>query len=290
MKYFITVAEELNFRRAAQRLNMAQPPLSRRIKNLEEETGTPLFNRTNRSVRLTWAGNVLLKKAREIVEKAEDTLDSLSRIGAGDEGYLSIGFNEPAINTFLSRVIKRFHSRYPGVKLLLKEMQTNEQLEALREDRIKIGFIRFFRHDVSGLNTSLIYSENYLLAIPKGHALGKYSKLPLALLKQQPLIIFPRRMNPGLYNYLMKQFENAGFKPSLTQEAVTKQTTLALVEAGVGIAIVPESSMSIYRKGVEFRPLSDELPPIEIYAVWKESDKSAALMNFVKAISVPPKT
>lgn len=290
LKYFAAVAAELNFRRAARKLNMAQPPLSRRIKNLEYEIGTPLFIRTNRSVRLTEAGKLFLEKANEIIEKAGDALEELSLIGKGEEGYLPIGFNEPAINTFLSKAIKRCHSRYPKVKLVLKEMQTNEQLEALKNNKIKIGFMRLFGHDVSGMSTSLLYSERYILAIPKNHALGKYRKITLEMLKQEPMIIFPRKMNPGLYDHFMAKFEDAGFKPMLEQEASTKHTTLALVEAGLGIALVPESSASASRKGIEFRNLEASLPSIEIYAVWQKNESSPVFMNFIKILSLPART
>jgi len=290
LKYFAAVAEELNFRRAARKLNMAQPPLSRRIKNLEDEIGTPLFIRTNRSVRLTEAGKLFFEKANEIIEKAGEALEELSLIGKGEEGYLPIGFNEPAINTFLSKAIKRYHSRYPKVKLVLKEMQTNEQLEALKNNKIKIGFMRLFGHDVSGMSTSLLYSERYILAIPKNHALGKYRKITLEMLKQEPMIIFPRKMNPGLYDHFMAKFEDAGFKPMLEQEASTKHTTLALVEAGLGIALVPESSISMSKKGVEFHNLEASLPSIEIYAVWQKNESSSVLMNFIKILSPPART
>ena len=290
LKYFAAAAAELNFRRAARKLNMAQPPLSRRIKNLEDEIGTPLFIRANRSVKLTEAGKIFLEKANEIIGKAGDALEELSYIGKGEEGYLPIGFNEPAINTFLSKAIKRYHSRYPKVKLVLKEMQTNEQLEALKNNKIKIGFMRLFGHDVSGLSTSFLYSERYILAIPENHGLGKYKKIRLGFLKQEPLIIFPRKMNPELYDRFMTQFEEAGFKPVLAQEASTKQTTLALVEAGLGIAIVPESSASASRKGIEFRNLEASLPSIDIYAVWQKNESLPVLMNFIKILSPPART
>lgn len=290
LKYFAAVAEELNFRRAARKLNMAQPPLSRRIKNLEDEIGVPLFIRTNRSVRLTEAGKIFFEKANEIIGKAGEALEELSLIGKGEEGYLLIGFNEPAINTFLSKAIKRYHSRHPKVKLVLKEMQTDEQLEALKNKKIKIGFMRLFNHDVSGLSTSFLYSERYILAIPKNHPLGKYRKITLEMLKQEPMIIFPRKMNPELYDHFMVLFEGAGFKPLLAQEASTKHTTLALVEAGLGIALVPESSISTSRKGVEFRNLEASLPSIEIYAVWQKNESSPVLMNFIKILSPPVRT
>lgn len=284
LRYFLAVAEELHFGRAAKRLHMAQPPLSQRIKLLEEELGASLFKRNSRKVELTAAGRLFLKEAREILERSELAVTKLRELGAGITGTLSLGFNEPAINTFLSATIRSFRERWPEVKLSLHELETAEQLEALRRGGIDLGVMRPFGHDLSGLGEKLLLRERYLVALPRGHRLAETAEFPLGELKDEKFIIIPRPAHPLLRDRLTACCKAAGFTPQVSQEAVGKQTTLALVEAGMGVAFVPESSSRHAPAGVAFvRPLG-ELPPVDIHAVWRLDGFTPAVDNLLRLV------
>ena len=287
LNYFLAVAEELHFGRAARRLHIAQPPLSRRIMLLEEELGAKLFSRSSRKVELTEAGTLFVKEARAILERAADAAGKIRALGVGTAGAVVIGFNEPAINTFLSAAIRSYRETWPDVRLSLLELETAEQLDALRGGRIDVGVIRPFGHDFSGLGlgNALLLRERYVVAMPRGHRLANTSKrLPLAALRNESFIIFPRAIQPLLRDRLTACCESAGFTPRVSQEANGKQTTLALVEAGMGVALVPESSSRNALPGVVFRPTGNELPPVDLHAAWRLGQLTPAADNLLKAL------
>jgi DNA-binding transcriptional LysR family regulator len=284
LKYFVTVAEELHFGRAAKRLHIAQPPLSQQIMKLEDELEVKLFNRTSRRVTLTDAGGLFLKEARAILEQAETAARKIQELSLGNTGSLALGFSEPAINTFLSSAIKIYSKKYPKVKLLLYELETSDQLKALRTRKIDLGILRPFEHDLTGLKSKLLFSEKYLAAVPAQMAINKES-INLIDLADHSFIMFPRSTHPALYDKLLQCCINAGFTPNISQEAVGKHTTLALVEAGLGVAIVPVSCSKLAPPTIKFLPINDNLPSVDIYAVWREYDELPALNHFLQAIS-----
>lgn len=284
LKYFITVAEELHFGNAARRLHMTQPPLSMQIKKLEDELEVALFRRTNRSVALTREGELFLKDALEIVNRAENAMTNIRSLSETFRGPFKIGFNEPAINSFLPTVLKTFGKRCPGVKLSLNELETADQLERLRQCEISIGFVRLFEQDTTGLKYKQMREERYRVALPTNHRLSHHDRLTPNMLVGEPLVVFPRRLQPRLYDRFMTELEFQGYKPDHIQEAITKQTTLALVEAGMGIAFVPESIARIRRKGVVYRECSVKLPTIKIYAIWRKNDCSPLLDKFLECL------
>lgn len=285
LRYFIAVAEELHFGRAAKRVHIAQPPLSQSIRKLEDELGTALFNRTSRKVELTSAGNLFLDEARGIVSMAENSVKTMRQYGNGSKGSLALGFNEPAINTFLSGAIRKFIEKYPEVKLSLFELETAEQLKALSERRIHLGILRPFNWDTGTLESKLLLRENYVLALPREHKLCAKNRINLSSLKNEKFIMFPKAIHPALFECLNKCFQSHGFTPEIVQEAVRKQTTLALVESGLGIALVPESSMRLSPPGVVFKDIIGKLPTVDIYAVWRSGDSSPIVNNFLKTIN-----
>ena len=284
LKYFVAVAEELHFGRAAKRLHIAQPPLSQQIMKLEDELETKLFTRTSRRVTLTKAGTLFLREARGILEQAENATRKIHEISSGQSGSLTLGFGEPATNTFLSSAIKIYSKKYPGVKLLLRELETADQLKALRSRRIDLGILRPFEHDMTGLRSKLLFSENYLVAVPSQMYSNKQS-LDLIDLAGQSFIMFPRAKQSALYDKLLQCCMNAGFMPNIFQEVVGKHTTLTLVEAGLGVALVPVSCSKLAPATIKFLPINDQLPSVDIYAAWRDEEELQTVNCFLQAIN-----
>lgn len=282
LKYFTAVAELLHFGKAAKKLNISQPPLSQQIRKLEEELQIKLFVRTSRKVELTDAGKIFYEEARAVLERADAAMEKVEEIASGSSGSLSIGFNEAALNTVLPSAIKKFRETHPGVKLQLKELETPDQLSAIRENKIQLAVLRLFHHDISGLKSKLIFKEPYKLALPQGHHLSKYKKLPLKKLNGESIIIFPQPMQPDLHRHILESCAKSGAKLNIAQEAASKQTTLALVESGIGCAFVPASSQKNCSRKINFVELAGGLPEVKISAVWKESAENAALAAFTR--------
>lgn len=282
LKYFAAVAEELHFGRAAKRMNISQPPLSMQIRNLEEELGIRLFNRTSRQVELTAAGEVFLTRVKQILSALDSAVESARQAGHGNIGRLAVGFIGPAMDVFLPEIIRGFQNRYPKITLTLTESGTRRQIEDLYAGRIQVGFARLYRHEPAGLADLVIRRESYVLAVPCDHPLAGKKKVVLSQLKNEPFIMYPRSVQPQLYDSMMACFKNSGFTPKIVQEARTKHTTIALVVAGLGVAVVPSSSKCIGRKGVVFLDLDASLPHIEISMLWRQTDKNPVLDRFVK--------
>lgn len=284
LRYFIAVAEELHFGRAARRVNICQPPLSQQIKSLEDELGERLFDRTRKSVSLTQAGNAFLSDAREILRRVEEAKDRVHRISIGQEGEISLGLVPAAMDTFLPHAIGSFRLERPRISLRLSELGTIEQLGALRDGRIDLGIVRLFEQDTTGLNAVQIVREPYVLAVPRGHSLAKHKRVPLAALHGQPFVSFPREKHPRLYDRIMESFAAVGSTPRIVQEASTKRAAIAFVAARVGVSLVPSSARKQRREGVVYRPLTGHLPAVELSMMWREHDQAAALKGLIKVI------
>ncbi len=265
MKYFTAIAEELHFGRAAKRLHVTQPPLSIQLRRLEEELGTPLFRRTSRVVELTEAGKIFLPEARSILEYAERARERMAAFARGRSRFLSIGFNEPAINTFLPDTVFRFQQKHPEVELRLEEIETAAQFEALRGRRIGLGFMRpSAEKELGEFRRRKIFSEGYLLAVPGHHPAARFDVVPPAQLNHIDLLVFSRRVNPGVFDKITSVLHEVGICPRIRQEASNKSTALALVRAGVGAALVPESCRNNAPEGVTLRRVGLELQTVEI--------------------------
>ena len=282
LKYFTAVAEELHFGKAAKRLHISQPPLSIQIRKLEEELGTALFHRTSRVVELTEGGRIFLAEARKILESAEQARERMSAFADGKSGFLTIGFNEPAINTFLPEAVYRFQKKHPEIELRLEEIESAAQFEALRSRRITLGFLRpSAERDLEEFSRRKIFSEGYLLAMENHHPLARYSSVPPEALNRSELLVSARKVNPGVFDKIASVLRGAGVRPHIRQNASNKSTALALVRAGVGIALVPESCCSHAPEGIVFRGIRLELPPVEIYAVWRKDTREKSIMDFL---------
>ncbi|WP_028580301.1 LysR family transcriptional regulator [Desulfogranum japonicum] len=271
LKYFVAVAEELHFGRAAKRLNMSQPPLSQQIMKFEEELGVSLFQRNNRSVSLTPEGRLLLEEAKAILSSIDRARDHVRAVAAGKEGHLSLGYIGPALDTPLAEIIKEFKQTYPKVRFELMEMPTNVQLEAVQNGGIDAGVVRLFKHDTEGLVCIKYHEESYALALPSGHRLEHRKQIAIEELSQEDFIFFPRASQPHLYDEWMSIFSEYGVNPKIVQEAFTKAASLSLVAASIGIAIVPESIARRAPKQVRFKRLVGKQPRLEMHMVFKKN-------------------
>ena len=284
LKYFLAVAEELHFGRAAKRLYISQPPLSQQIKKFEDELGVKLFQRNKRSVALTAAGVSLLRDAPGILRSIDRAKSNLLDAATGQGGQFTLGYIGPALETPLTDIIRDFKGQYPVVRLDLREMYTNEQLKAVRSGDIDAGIVRLFRHDVSDLDCELFHRESYALVVPEDHPLAERATVDVSELAGEPFIFFPREGQPRLYDEWMRVFAQAGFVPDVVQEATRKSATVALVAANVGIGIVPESMARIKPDGVVFKRLSGDFPVIEMYLIHRSTNGFPAVDNFIAAV------
>jgi DNA-binding transcriptional LysR family regulator len=278
LRYFVAVAEELHFGRAAERLHIAQPPLSQQIRRLETELGVELFRRNRRRVRLTDAGRLLLEQSRPLLAQADDLERLLGRAGAGEIGRLTIGFVGSASYQVLPAVLHEFRNRFPEVELRLEEGTTEEQVPALLSGRIDVGLVRPPVADDAIKLTPLV-TERLIAALPEGHPLAKRATVPVAALAQEPFVLTPRRIT-GLYEDVIGVCRAAGFSPQVVQEASEWQTIIGLVSAGIGVSLVPESVATFRRPRVAYRPLRGPNASLEIAIAQRRDDRSPLVAQF----------
>jgi DNA-binding transcriptional LysR family regulator len=276
----VTLAEELHFGRAAERLHIAQPPLSQQIRQLETELGFELFHRTKRKVQLTEAGQVFLDEVQQIFKQLEQAIQVGRQTSRGEMGQLVVGFVSSAPYNILPKILRSFRSSVPEVRLELHELTTNEQFRWLRESRIDVGFVRPPVEDTFNFET--IFQESLMVALPDTHLLAHQSDVCLRSLKNEPFILFPRLLAPGLYDLIISLCQQAGFSPNVTQEAIQMQTIVSLVAGGLGIAIVPESLQNLQRTGVVYKIIQEPTPKTAIAIIWRQNDRSATVQKFLE--------
>ncbi|MBD2303859.1 LysR family transcriptional regulator [Nostoc sp. FACHB-190] len=282
LRYFIAVAEELHFTNAAQRLHIAQPPLSQQLQQLEAEIGVKLFHRkTKRQVQLTEAGKVFLQEAYGLLQQLETAVALTQRIGKGQTGQLRIGFTSLAIYDLLPLILREFRQQFLEVELVLLELTTSQQEQALKDSRIHLGFAHPPLVD-NTLSYSCIQSESLVVALPSTHSLAQKEHISVESLLSEPLIMFPRYLAPGLYDLVMGLFQKGDFKPHIVQEAIQMQTIIGLVSAQIGVAIVPFSLHNLQRSGVVYRPIIGQVPVIETALIWEQDSLTAIAENFLQ--------
>ena len=285
LRYFVTVAEELHFGRAAARLHMTQPPLSQAIAALEDGLGTALFLRNRRTVALTPAGSALLPEARRILSEAALLPDVARRAASGEAGRLALAFITSADYSVLPPFLRRYSERYPGVQLSLQEATSDVQVHELLRGRIDAGLLIPPLPDRARgeLDYMKVLDEPLILCAPTG-LLRKKGAVALRNLPHLPLIIFPREISPALHDAILSCFRAAGITPAIGQQAIQMQTIVSLVSAGMGLALVPQSVSNLMRPGVEYRALADATPLVETGIAWRRDNPSPVLRGFLELL------
>lgn len=283
LRYFITLAEELHFGRAAERLHIAQPPLSQQIRQLEAELGFSLFHRTKRSVQLTDAGHIFLAEAQQILKRLEQAVQLGRQASRGEVGQLVIGFVSSTAYNVLPEVLKRFRACVPEVTLDLQELTTDQQQHWLQEGRIDVGFLRPPISD-DRFHTEIIYQEPLMVSLPAAHPLAECDCISMRSLIRQPFVLFPRNLAPGLYDSIISLCQQSGFSPIVAQEAIQMQTIVSLVAAELGVAIVPASMQHLQRTGVVYKPIQEPTPFVAIALIWRRQDSSPIVQRFLEVV------
>ena len=280
LRYFVAVAEELHFGRAARRLNLSQPPLSVQIRTLEREIGAPLLIRTQRRVELTEAGRVLLEEARRLLGQAEAAVVHARRAAQGAVGRLTIGFVSTVDYSILPPLVRRFRQKHPGIALKLLELTGDRQQALLQAGELDLG-LSILPSPASGLTRRPVFREPLIAAVPANHFLAGRRRTALRSLAAEPFIQFPRELAPGLHDLAIAACQKAGFTPHLAQEAIQMQTILGLVAAGLGVAVVPQCMSKLQRSDVRYLTLDARGFEVETVALWHSENRAPALAALI---------
>ena len=284
MNYFLALAQELNFGRAATRLHMAQPPLTRQIRALEEELGAALFVRTAKGVELTAAGQVLLDEVPNILLLAARARQRTQRAGQGLIGQLDVGLFGSGVLDVIPRLLAGFHRARPDVRIALHNLTKAEQLQALRERRITIGFNRLVPAE-PGIAVQTVLQEKLVVALPDTHRLCARSEITLHELDGEPMISYPNTPLPGLAQEVATAFHREGLRLNVVQSVEDVLTCVALVAGGFGACVTTQSAMRLRLPGVEYRPLrSRHLRDIELSCLYRTDDASPVLAAFLDVV------
>ena len=283
LKYFVVLAEELNFTKAAARLRISQPPLTAQIHTLEEELDLRLFTRTKHKVELTRAGHIFLAEARLTLSQAQRTRKLASQLASGSIGEVRVGFTlSAALNPAVPRILFNFRTENPTINLALQEMLTARQLECLSGNQLDVGFCRELVSAVPAeINIERIIQERFIAVIHSQHRLAKQNAVSLEACADEPFVFFTPALGVGLYEKVIGLCGKAGFKPRVVQEANGVIAIVSLVASGIGISILPESVKSIALEGVVYRPLQHPDAVIPLMLAFRKSENAPAVSRFV---------
>lgn len=285
LHYFLAVAESLSFSQAARQLNMAQPPLTRQIQQLEQELGVQLFNRNSRRVELTEVGSVFVEEARRILGQVERSVEITQRVSRGEVGRLAIAFEGSSAYDVIPASLKIYRERYPDVQLVMLGMTTAQQVEALRQKQIQVGFVvPPLQDQVNDLVLETVLEAPLILALPESHPLAAQSKVKVRSLVNEAFILGQRNSGCGWYDQVITLCRRAGFSPHVVQEVNEMQVLLGLVAAGLGIAILSGAAKQFQRSGIVYRELQPASPEVALAIVWQEGDSSVVLQSFLKTV------
>jgi DNA-binding transcriptional LysR family regulator len=285
LRYFVAVAEELHFRRAAERLHMSQPPLSHQIRLLEEELGCALLVRTRRRVEMTPAGEAFLRDARAVLADLDRAARNARRIHEGQAGLLRVSFAGSALLSLVPRIVQRLGVTHPGIGVELHERSTTDQLHALAAGLTDLGLAPL---PIGGadVDVAVLARERTVAVVPPGHPLARARRLTLRRLAEHPFVLFPREQAPGYHDMLVTAVTNAGTPPRVIQQAAETQTIIGLVAAGVGVSLVPSSVQQLALGGVAYRPVADA-PDTELAALSRRGERAGLVAAFLEAAAVP---
>ena len=284
LRYFVAVAEELHFTRAADRLGIRQPPLSMQIKQLERQIGAPLFRRLSRGVELTAAGESFLVDTRNILSRLDDAIAAAESMARGQTGRLRVGFGGATyLPDLVPAGIMRYRSLYPGVFLSPEQSNTPSLVHGLREGRIDVAFIRPPIGDSEGLVIDVFFEEDMVVVLPVGHALGREKSVSLSDISKETFILFPQDIGPGLHGTIVTACMESGFSPQIGQNASQIVSIVPMIAAGFGVSLVPRSVTSLSIKGVTYHSITGSILKAPISLARRAGDRSVALDHFIKA-------
>ncbi|MDB5859387.1 MAG: DNA-binding transcriptional regulator, LysR family [Ramlibacter sp.] len=286
LRYFVAVAEELNFTRAAERLYIAQPPLSTQIRGLEEELGVRLLERDKRHVYLTQAGRHFLERARGILASVQSAKEEAKSAASGEIGKLSIGFTASSmLSAALPAGIRKYRSTYPSVVLKLMEMPSMHQLDAIHNRTLDFGVLRKPNVGIpAGLTIEEWYAAPLVAAMPQQHVLTQGKGIHIRQLKDVPLIVYPRDAGIGLYWKVLELCSKAGFRPAVMQEARDASTMIGLVSSGSGVAIVPTAAQCVQLPGVLYSRILDKEAVSSLYLAYRDDGANLHLDALLKIL------
>ena len=286
LRYFVAVAEELHFTRAAERLHIAQPPLSQQIRALEDELGVQLLLRTRRSVALTDAGAALLERARAMLAQAQALPEELRRIARGEAGELRIGFTSTLPLTKVLRDVVADHRRsHPDVALNLREMHSQLQFDSLRRGELDVGLVRYNERAPEGIRLRLLRRDPLRLVVPAGHRFARRKSVTIADCRDEAFIGFPGDAGTGTGPLLKRLAAQAGFEPRIAQEAREATTQIGLVAAGLGIAVLPAPLEAVRIEGVHYVPLAGEGTMLVMSVATRADEASERVLSFVRRVA-----
>ena len=287
----MTVADERSFSRAADRLELFQPSLSKQVGLLEKKLGFQLFDRKQHPIGLTAAGQEFLREARQLLIQSEQAVESAYRASRGETGRLTVGINTSIANSRLPDILQTFQQNSPDVKLALSELASYDQIRLLEKHQLDIGFFHLHNlknidpEDQDQLNSRVIVQESLVLVLPEHHRLAARTHISLAVLANEKFVLPPSSLLYGLRDQIDQMCLEAGFKPKVKQEAAWISTVLSLVSGEVGLSLLPANVQNLQRTGVVYRPLQGKSPILEIGAVWRKDNPSVVLQNFLTALN-----
>jgi DNA-binding transcriptional LysR family regulator len=281
LRYFVAVAEELHFRRAAAQLHISQPPLSQQIHALETELGCVLLTRTRRRVELTPAGEAFLRDARALLAELDGAVATTRRIGAGQTGRLRINFVGSALLSIVPAAVQRFRAIRPQVEIELRERPTVEQLRSVAAGVVDLGLVRPPIDATEELRSELVLRERTVAAVPANHSLARMKRIPLRRVAAEPLVLFPRSQAPGFHDLLITSLTGSGQTPHVVQYAPETTTIVGLVAAGIGVSLVPASVSRLGLEGVAYRPVAGA-PSAELVAIARADEASPLVGTFIE--------
>ena len=283
LRYFLAVAEELHFGRAAARLNMSQPPLSLHIKELESQLGTLLFIRHSRSVALTHAGKVLMEESRRLLASANQALARVEQIGRGEAGRIELGIVGTAMWSEVRTVMRTFLKAHPNVDVIFREKSPVMQMALLERRELDVGIWRMATEPTAGFTSIRLRDAAFLVAMPEDHRLVGETTITLTDLQNEYFVTMPSAHSD--WSFLQRVCQQAGFSPLIVREAVEPQTVLAMISMGIGITLMADGYAQMNWPGVIFRPLEERIPA-DLYIVYEQQQATPALEKLVAALTV----
>ena len=287
LRYFLALAEELHFGRAARRLSMSQPPLSLNIQQLEASVGAQLFVRSSRGVRLTAAGQAFVPRVQALLNQAQEAARHARDVEQGLVGRLQIGFVGAMLYRGLPQVLRKFQVQHPSLRVLLHELSSQEQLIELSHDRLDLGFVHTTRVPPE-LSRILVARQPFVCCLPTAHPLARKRSLALSALRGEPFATVARAVSPDYHERIIALCTQAGFHPDIRYELRHWLSVVSLVSQGLGVALVPEGLRESALPGTAFVPLDRDTEPYDTYCLWKTEHDNVPLLAFLDAVRATP--